>query len=141
MPAFTSPPNLHAFNALVWDIVRQIPSGRVATYGQIARIIPPPAGVEAKSYLSLGPRWVGAAMAQCPEDVPWQRVINAQGRISLRAGAEEQRQLLEAEGVEFDERGRIDLQRFGWQGPSAEWQQTHGLLAVSKNEEKPPRLF
>ena len=141
MPAFTSPPNLHAFNALVWDIVRQIPSGRVATYGQIARIIPPPAGVEAKSYLSLGPRWVGAAMAQCPEDVPWQRVINAQGRISLRAGAEEQRQLLEAEGVEFDERGRIDLQRFGWQGPSAEWQQTHGLLAVSKNEEKQSRLF
>ncbi|MBU2610949.1 MAG: MGMT family protein, partial [Chloroflexi bacterium] len=35
MPAFTSPPNPHAFNALVWDIVRQIPSGRVATYGQI----------------------------------------------------------------------------------------------------------
>ena len=141
MPAFTSPPNLHAFNALVWDIVRQIPSGRVATYGQIARIIPPPAGVEAKSYLSLGPRWVGSAMAKCPDDAPWQRVINSKGEISLRPGAEEQRALLEAEGVEFDERGRIDLHLFGWQGPSAEWQQTHGLPVVPKNEEKPPRLF
>ena len=141
MSPFTSPPDPLLFNAQVWELVRQIPRGRVATYGQIARIIPPPAGVEAKSYLSLGPRWVGSAMAKCPDDAPWQRVINSKGEISLRPGAEKQRALLEAEGVEFDERERIDLHLFGWQGPSAEWQQTHGLPVVPKNEEKPPRLF
>jgi methylated-DNA-protein-cysteine methyltransferase-like protein len=136
-PTFASPPNLHAFHAQVWDVVHQIPPGKVTTYGQIAKMIPPPEGVDAKSYLAFGPRWVGGAMAACPPDVPWQRVINAQGKISLRAGAEEQRRLLEAEGVEFDERERIDLHLFGWPGPSAEWQQPHGLLVVPKNEEQP----
>jgi methylated-DNA-protein-cysteine methyltransferase-like protein len=97
--------------------------------------------MDPKSYLAFGPRWVGGAMAACPPDVPWQRVINSQGKISPRPSAEEQRALLEAEGVEFDERGRIGLQCFGWQEPSAEWQQAHGLLAVSKNEEKQSRLF
>jgi methylated-DNA-protein-cysteine methyltransferase-like protein len=58
-------------------------------------------------------------MAQCPDDVPWWRVINAQGKISERPGAAEQRQRLEAEGVIFDEKDRIDLKRFGWQGPDA----------------------
>ncbi len=66
------------------------------------------------AYLALGPRWVGSAMARCPDDVPWQRVINAKGEISLRPGAERQRRLLEAEGVQFDEGGRVDLARFGW---------------------------
>jgi methylated-DNA-protein-cysteine methyltransferase-like protein len=136
-PTFSSPPNLHAFHAQVWDVARQIPPGKVATYGQIAGLIPPPGGMDPKAYLAFGPRWVGGAMAACPPDVPWQRVINAQGKISLRAGAEEQRRLLEAEGVEFDERERIDLHLFGWPGPSAEWQQPHGLLVVPKNEEQP----
>ncbi len=53
-------------------------------------------------------------MAHCPDGVPWWRVINAQGRISAREGAERQRGLLEGEGVVFDERGRVDLNRFGW---------------------------
>jgi len=140
-PTFASPPNLHAFHAQVWDVACQIPPGKVATYGQIAGLIPPPGGMDPKAYLAFGPRWVGGAMAACPSDVPWQRVINAQGKISLRAGAEEQRRLLEAEGVEFDERERIDLHLFGWPGPSAEWQQAHGLLIVPKNEEKQPPLF
>jgi methylated-DNA-protein-cysteine methyltransferase-like protein len=57
-------------------------------------------------------------MAACPQDVPWQRVINAQGKVSLaRQGGQEQRELLEAEGVEFDERGRVDLRRYAWAGP------------------------
>jgi len=116
---FTSPPDPLLFNHLVWDLVRQIPVGKVATYGQIAKLIPPPEGVEAKSYLSLGPRWVGSAMAQCPDDAPWQRVINSKGEISPRPGAEEQRALLEAEGVEFDARGRVDLKRYLWEGPDA----------------------
>jgi methylated-DNA-protein-cysteine methyltransferase-like protein len=70
--------------------------------------------MDAKSYLAFGARWVGGAMAQCPDDVPWWRVINAKGEISLRPGAQEQRARLEAEGVEFDARGRVDLKRFGW---------------------------
>ena len=121
MSPFTSPPDPIIFNNQVWDLVRQIPRGKVASYGQVARMIPPPEGVNPKSYLSLGPRWVGSAMAKCPDDVPWQRVINSKGEISLRPGAEEQRRLLEAEGVEFDARGRVDLVRFGWEtGPGSE---------------------
>jgi len=115
MSPFTSPPDPIIFNNQVWEIVRKVPSGKVATYGQVARLIPAPPGVEEKSYLSLGPRWVGSAMAKCPEDVPWQRVINSKGEISPRPGAEHQRSLLEDEGVEFDLRGRVDLSRFGWQ--------------------------
>jgi methylated-DNA-protein-cysteine methyltransferase-like protein len=116
--SFTSPPDPILFNHQVWDLVCQIPPGKVAAYGQIARLLPPPDGVEAKAYLALGPRWVGAAMAKCPDDVPWQRVINSKGEISLRPGAEEQRRLLEEEGVEFDARGRVDLVRFGWETDS-----------------------
>jgi len=112
--SFTSPPDPIIYNHQVWDVVRQIPPGKVATYGQIAKLIPTPEGVGEKAYLSLGPRWVGSAMAKCPEDVPWQRVINSKGEISIRPGGEEQRHLLEDEGVEFNDRGRVDLVRFGW---------------------------
>ena len=116
MNRFTPPPDPTAFNRRVWDVVRQIPAGRVASYGQIARLIPPPEAVDSQSYAAFGPRWVGSAMAACPDDVPWQRVLNAKGEISPRPGAEQQRRLLEAEGVAFDARGRVDLIHFGWQG-------------------------
>lgn len=117
MTSFISPRDPIIFNHQVWDIVRQIPSGKVATYGQIARKIPTPEGMDAKAYQAFGPRWVGGAMAACPEDVPWQRVINSKGEISARPGAEEQRVLLEEEGVTFDDRGRVDLNLFGWKEP------------------------
>ena len=118
MPQFTSPPNAQVFYTQVWDIVRQIPRGRVATYGQIAKMLPPPQGVEIETYVAFGPLWVGGAMAHCPEDVPWQRVINSKGEISERdgAGARRQRLLLEEEGVEFGERGRIYLKKYQWTG-------------------------
>lgn len=112
---FSSPHDPLIFNHRVWDLVRQVPPGKVTTYGQIARLLGAPEGVEERTYLAFGARWVGGAMASCPEDVPWQRVINSQGEISLRPGAERQRQLLEEEGVVFSERGRVDLKRFGWQ--------------------------
>lgn len=113
----TNPPDPRSFNALVWEIVRQIPAGRVTTYGQIAAMIAPPEGVNLRQYEAQGARWVGGAMAVCPDDVPWQRVINAQGKISVRRGAGPtlQRQMLEAERVEFDEKERVDLARFRWE--------------------------
>ena len=117
MPGFSSPPNPKEFNARVWELVRQIPPGRVMAYGQVGALISPPQGLTLKDYDAFKARWVGGAMAQCPEDVPWWRVINAQGKISERPGAQEQRQRLEAEGVVFDDRERIDFRRFGWQGP------------------------
>ena len=116
MPAFTSPPDPIIFNHQVWDIVRQIPAGKVATYGQIARMIPVPENMDAKAYAAFSPRWVGGAMAACPGDVPWQRVINSRGEISPRPGAQEQRRLLEEEGVRFDDRSRVDMKLFAWGG-------------------------
>jgi len=92
----------------IYAVVRKIPRGRVATYGQIAAI----AGLKGHA------RQVGYALhALKPSTgVPWQRVINAQGRISLRptTGGLSQRMLLEREGVEFDAGGRVSLGRFGW---------------------------
>ena len=117
---YISPQNRSAFNENVWNLVRKIPPGKVATYGQIAVLVPLPSGMTADDYRPWGARWVGSAMAACPEDVPWQRVINSQGKISLRGegGHLTQRDLLEDEGVEFDQLERVDLKRFGWEGPT-----------------------
>jgi methylated-DNA-protein-cysteine methyltransferase-like protein len=128
MPAFASLPNPQAYYEQVWSLVRQIPFGKVAAYGQIAKLIPPPNGVEIETYAAFAPRWVGGAMAACPEDVPWQRVINSQGKISERAGAEKQRQLLEGEGIIFDAKDRIDLKKYGWKGPSEDFEPTQPSL-------------
>jgi len=93
-----------------YEVARRIPAGRVTTYGSVAR----EAGLEGWA------RQVGYAMAALSEhqDVPWHRVVNARGEVSRRsrgsAFEQIQRVLLEAEGVSFDERGRIDLVRFGW---------------------------
>ncbi|HUI87678.1 MAG TPA: MGMT family protein [Anaerolineales bacterium] len=112
---FTSPPNPQQFYERVWALVRQVPRGKVATYGQIALMLPVPDGVDLESYKAFGPRWVGGAMAACPDDVPWQRVINAQGKVSPRPGAEKQRHLLEEEEIEFV-KDKVDLKKFGWHG-------------------------
>jgi methylated-DNA-protein-cysteine methyltransferase-like protein len=127
---YSSPQDQSVYYARVWEIVRQIPEGRVTTYGQIAAMIPPPVDEDASRYTAFGPRWVGGAMAACPEGVPWQRVINSQGKISLGRGeaALIQRSLLEEEGVQFDERERVDLSRFGWGGPPESWLNERGLL-------------
>jgi methylated-DNA-protein-cysteine methyltransferase-like protein len=103
----------------IYAIVRLIPRGRVATYGQVA------------AYVSrCTPRQVGYAMAALPyKDVPWQRVINSKGMISFppnSRGAMEQRGLLEVEGIMFDRSGRVDLRRFGWAGPLEEGREQRG---------------
>jgi len=93
-----------------YAVVTRIPEGRVATYGQIAAL----AGFPGNA------REVGYALAALPEelDVPWQRVINARGEVSLRREPGRdgfQRHLLEEEGVVFSLEGRVDLRRFGWE--------------------------
>ncbi|MCX6049727.1 MAG: MGMT family protein [Chloroflexi bacterium] len=113
---YTSPPNQQSYYEQVWQLVRQVPYGKVVTYGQIAQLLPPPIDVELAAYKALSPRWVGDAMAACPKDVPWQRVINAQGQISERSGAQRQRQLLEEEGIIFV-KDKVDLKQYQWQGP------------------------
>jgi methylated-DNA-protein-cysteine methyltransferase-like protein len=115
MSSFTSPPDQHGFQENVWQVVRSIPPGKVATYGQIAGLIPLPPGMDPKTQLAFGARWVGGAMANCPADVPWQRVINSKGEISPRPGAEDQRKRLEAENIVFDEHDRIDLKIYRWE--------------------------
>lgn len=97
-------------HARIWAVVRRIPAGRVATYGQVAAL----AGFERQ------PRLTGYALSALPEGsaVPWHRVVNAEGRISLRSGLGghdvTQRLRLEREGVRFDVGGRIALARFQW---------------------------
>ncbi len=138
---FSSPPNPQQYQALVWEIVRQVPPGKVATYGQIAGMIPPPGSLNLKDYEAFGARWVGGAMANCPPDVPWQRVINSQGKISLRPGAEKQTELLKSEGVDFDEKGRVNFEMFGWNGPDPEWCRAKNLFTARPPGKPQPRLF
>jgi methylated-DNA-protein-cysteine methyltransferase-like protein len=128
MSSFTSPPDVIIFKHQVWELVRQVPPGKVTTYGQVSKMIPPPGNLPQRSYDAFGPRWVGGAMAACPVDVPWQRVINSQGKISLRPGLEDQRRLLEEEAVEFSASGKVDFARFGWNGPDPAWCLQRGFL-------------
>lgn len=104
------------FRDRVYAIVRAIPPGRVMTYGRIAALIPPPRDVDVAGYERVRARWVGYALAACSDEIPWHRVLNAQGRISRRPGfgPHEQRALLEAEGVNLGEDGRLDLNRYVW---------------------------
>src|SRR5690349_9729801 len=92
----------------IYRAVRRVPRGRVATYGQIAEL--------AKA---SGPRQVGYALHSLPDghDLPWHRIVNARGMISLDSGiggGSLQRALLEAEKITFDKKGRIDLKKFQW---------------------------
>lgn len=101
------------FHARVYAVVREVPRGRVATYGQIAALLGSPSVA----------RHVGfalAAVGNADAPVPWHRIVNAQGRISPHGeGSAEQRERLRAEGIRFDATGRIDLARYQWPGPLA----------------------
>ncbi len=96
------------FFSRVYVLVRRVPRGRVVTYGQVARALGVPHGA----------RTVGWAMKICPEKIPWHRVVNAQGGISIRPtpGYVEQRTRLRAEGVRFNREDKIDLRQYGWRG-------------------------
>lgn len=102
-------PAPQTFYERVYDVVRRVPSGRVVTYGQVALLVGSPAAARATGY----------ALHYLPDDsdVPWWRVVNASGGISLKgrgAQAELQKQVLEREGIVFDAMGRIDLRAFRW---------------------------
>ena len=98
---------------VIYTIVQQIPNGQVATYGQIAAL----------AHLAGKARLVGYALYRVTDqmDVPWHRVVNAQGQISQslrRYGSDAlQRSRLEAEGVTFDQADRINLAQYQWQSP------------------------
>ncbi len=137
------PPDQENYDKQVWLIVWQIPHGRVFTYGQIGAMIPAPEGIDLPSYERIAPRWVGYAMNRAmssalnaPTDpdkphIPWQRVINAKGGISLSEGgyaAAQQRTKLEAEGVTFNAKGLVDFDLYGWDGPDEIWLHEHGFF-------------
>ena len=124
-----SPPNQQAFYEQVWSLVRQVPRGKVVTYGQIAQTLPPPAEMDPQTYKALSSRWVGSALAACPPDVPWQRVINAQGKISDRPGAQRQRHLLEQEGIVFV-KDKVNLKVYQWRGPGWEDEPRQAELGI-----------
>ena len=110
-----TPLDKQAYFEIVWSYVRQVPAGRVVTYGQIAQSLPEPPALALNDQVVSASRLVGSAMAACPPDVPWHRVINAQGKVSTRSDAGRQLQLLEAEGLYFSH-GKINLKEYQWQG-------------------------
>lgn len=112
-------PHKQAYFEEVWQFVRRVPCGKVVTYGQIAQSLPEPPPLPQEEQAVSTSRLVGSAMASCPADVPWHRVINAQGKVSNRPDANRQIQLLESEGLCFMQ-GRINLDEYQWRGPNHE---------------------
>lgn len=97
------------FNHRIWQVVALIPSGKVATYGDVAR----------HAGLAKAARRVGRALRQLPRDttIPWHRVLNSQGKISLPTGSASQysqRERLEAEGIVFKGAINLDLKKYRW---------------------------
>ncbi len=101
---------MEAFTEKVINIIKHIPEGKVCTYGRIALMAGEPRGARQVT------RFIHSMSRKY--DLPWHRVINAKGMISLpeSRGYEEQKARLQDEGVEFDERDRIDLEQFLWTG-------------------------
>lgn len=107
---------LTEFDTAVYRLVTKIPIGKVVTYGQVAALLGVP----------RAPRAVGTALRNLPpplsKKVPWHRVINASGGISSRGDVirvEEQRWLLEDEGIEFSRHGKVDIKKYRWAGPKS----------------------
>jgi methylated-DNA-protein-cysteine methyltransferase-like protein len=101
---------MDGFFAQVYGLVARIPRGRVASYGQLALMLGRPNGARA----------VGWAMRTCPDNLPWQRVVRADGSIAAGGWAELRRARLMDEGVVFTEDGRVDMALCQWDGREAE---------------------
>jgi methylated-DNA-protein-cysteine methyltransferase-like protein len=105
----------------VYTVVGAIPKGTVATYGQIASIVG-----------NCTARMVGYALASLPAEyeIPWHRVINAQGKVSPRAHSDStalQRERLEDEGIQFNASGKVNLRQVRWDGPEMDWLLSNGF--------------
>ena len=98
------------FMAAVWALARRVPAGRATTYGALAE------AHYATAFLHPAVMRVGQAMARCPGDVPWWRVVHADGTMKGTAGADEQRARLAEEGVPLTGDGRVD-----WAGAGGPW--------------------
>ena len=111
------------YRGRVYELVRRIPSGRVMTYGQLAELL-------GEGYTA---RTVGFVMHSAEEGDPWHRVINAQGACStgrVVLPPDKQQRMLEAEGVNFDARGRCDLGQYRW---------TPEEFETARVEDEPPQ--
>ena len=95
-----------SFASGVYEIVSLVPKGKVISYGQIARMLGKPRGA----------REVGWAMRNCPEDLPWQRVVMADGSVAGGFHSELRRAKLESEDVPFLADGRVDMKACRWYG-------------------------
>lgn len=92
------------FSQSVYEIVEKIPRGKVISYGEIARMLDNPRGA----------RMVGWAMSRCPDDLPWHRVVMADGNIAGGSFAGLRREMLVAEDVPFLPDGRVDMKQCAW---------------------------
>ena len=108
----------HSTYPAIFSLVKEIPSGEVASYKMVSSLVK---GSTA--------RIVGSAMAAAPTDegIPWHRVINSAGKISVREGSQRQRDRLDDEGVAFSIGGKVDWKKHRWNGPSEVWLQNAGL--------------
>jgi methylated-DNA-protein-cysteine methyltransferase related protein len=98
------------FTAAVWALARRVPPGRATTYGTLAEC---QLSGQPEGRSPMAARAVGQAMARCPGDVPWWRVVHADGRMKGTTGAAEQRARLAEEGVPLTADGRVDWARAG----------------------------
>jgi methylated-DNA-protein-cysteine methyltransferase-like protein len=106
-----------SFYQACWEVVREVPPGKVVTYGQVATWLDSPRSARAVGYAMFN------VDTRAHPGVPWHRVINAKGEISVGGNIHRpdvQRKMLEAEGVTFDEQGRVDLRRVRWEGAAVE---------------------
>ncbi len=130
-PSVNEPQSQASAYTRIYNIVSQIPPGQVATYGQVAKI-------EGR----VTARMVGYAMSalDSKRDIPWQRVLNSQGRLSDRKGGggfDHQRRRLEEEGVFFNAKGSVDFDQSGWSGPDPAWlEQNQCFLAPRPGTKK-----
>jgi methylated-DNA-protein-cysteine methyltransferase-like protein len=120
-----------SLNDLIYALVRNIPPGKVLNYGRVAELLDVPQGAR-----EVG--WAMSALKHGDHGVPWHRVVNAQGQISIKGspeGAAEQRARLEAEGVEFDDNDKIDMTRYLWTPP---WSVVDRIVRQARGEPVDP---
>ncbi len=108
---------MSSFSQQVYALVAQVPLGKVVSYGQIARMMGN----------SRAARQVGWAMRHCPDHLPWQRVVMADGSVTGGEYAPHRRAMLKAEGIPFLPDGRVDMAACRWPGPNISDEQQKGI--------------